>query len=203
MATVVIIRCVAIGVCERARGTGGLYISCVRAVSCHRAGGSHLQCCHRGVRRGASSPRGHFLPAVRCRAGSACRVWLPAVLPPGCATRRPAAPAGPNISGERGSFGIPYRMCTRTARQSARVKWGPVVPADITLSRARRCRAIVLGVVTHGAALSMGKRASSTRRILIAYVRCGAIPSCRRCSPTVLPSECATSASGTSRPDIS
>ena len=60
-------------------------------------------------------------------------------------------------------------------------------------ARGRQRRyAIVLVVDTHSTATSAGERASSTSSLHISRVRCGAMPTCRRCSLILPPSARAT-----------
>jgi len=71
---------------------------------------------------------------------------------------------------------------------------------SLALSRAWRRRTLLrVGFCVRAAACVCGRcqwrrqyRASSTSRHDLSFERCGAMPSCPRCSPTVLPSACAT-----------
>jgi len=70
------------------------------------------------------------------------------------------------------------------------------------LLRAMQRHAIVPDVVIYGAAICVRESSSSTNGLYISHVRCGAMPSFRTWSPTVLPSAGAISASSASRPYI-
>jgi len=154
------------------------------AAPCHRAICDRLRRCRRS-----------YLLCVRCGAMPSCRRRSPTVRGPQHqqASRLSRAVLRPTIVPEVVTCSAAVSACER----------GQQYQQNLPLLRAMRRDAIVRDGVTCSATMSACERASSTCRLHISYVRCGALPSFRRGSPAVPPSTCATGASSTSRPGIS